>query len=46
VVLWQFRIASLGAQLLMWTAIGLGFGILAERTAIARSLWRVNPAPR
>jgi predicted cobalt transporter CbtA len=26
VVLWQFRMASLGAQAIMWTVIGLGFG--------------------
>jgi len=31
VVLWQFRIASAGAQLIMWTTIGLLFGALAER---------------
>jgi predicted cobalt transporter CbtA len=31
VVLWQFRIASLGAQVIMWATIGLGFGALAER---------------
>ncbi len=31
VVLWQFRIASLGMQLVMWTTIGLAFGALAER---------------
>jgi predicted cobalt transporter CbtA len=31
VVLWQFRIASAGAQLIMWTTIGLLFGVLAER---------------
>jgi len=30
VVLWQFRIASLGAQLIMWATIGLVFGALAE----------------
>ena len=33
VVLWQFRIASLGAQLIMWASIGLVFGALTERTA-------------
>ncbi len=33
VVLWQFRIASLGAQLLMWSVIGLLFGALTERAA-------------
>jgi predicted cobalt transporter CbtA len=31
VVLWQFRVASFGMQLLMWTTIGLVFGVLAER---------------
>jgi predicted cobalt transporter CbtA len=32
-VLWQFRIASLGAQLIMWGTIGLVFGALTERAA-------------
>ncbi|MGO9233117.1 MAG: CbtA family protein, partial [Methylocella sp.] len=31
VVLWQFRIASIGAQLVMWTTIGITFGALTER---------------
>jgi len=31
VVLWQFRIASLGMQFVMWTTIGLLFGWLTER---------------
>jgi predicted cobalt transporter CbtA len=31
VVLWRFRMASLGAQALMWTAIGFGFGAWVER---------------
>ncbi|MCW6507946.1 CbtA family protein [Lichenifustis flavocetrariae] len=35
VVLWQFRIASLGAQLLMWTTIGLVFGRLAQQHLMA-----------
>jgi len=30
-VLWQFRVASLGSQLIMWTTLGLLFGVLAER---------------
>ncbi|MBV9201865.1 MAG: CbtA family protein [Alphaproteobacteria bacterium] len=30
VVLWRFRIASAGAQLITWTTIGLLFGALAE----------------
>ncbi len=33
VVLWQFRMESLGAQAIMWTTIGLGFGALTERAA-------------
>jgi Probable cobalt transporter subunit (CbtA) len=28
-VLWQFRLASIGAQLLLWTTLGLGFGAVA-----------------
>jgi predicted cobalt transporter CbtA len=36
-VLWQFRLASIGAQLLLWTTLGLGFGVLAERIALSRS---------
>ena len=30
-VLWRFRIASAGAQLITWTTIGLFFGALSER---------------
>lgn len=37
VVLWQFRVASLGAQLIMWTSIGLAFGVLAERLLVPRA---------
>jgi predicted cobalt transporter CbtA len=33
VVLWRFRLASLGMQLVLWTAIGLLFGMLTERAA-------------
>ncbi len=45
VVLWQFRIASLGAQTIMWTTIGLGFGALAERApAIGGSGARLRAA--
>jgi predicted cobalt transporter CbtA len=35
VVLWQFRIASMGAQLLLWATIGLLFGALTERAGAA-----------
>lgn len=30
-VLWNFRIASIGMQLILWTTLGLTFGWLAER---------------
>jgi len=43
VVLWQFRIASMGAQLIMWATIGLVFGAVIERTAMNRREWRVKP---
>jgi predicted cobalt transporter CbtA len=31
VVLWKFRIASIGAQFIMWTTLGLLFGALTQR---------------
>jgi len=31
VVLWRFRIVSLGIQLILWATYGLLFGVLAER---------------
>ncbi len=42
VVLWQFRVAALGLQFVLWAALGLGFGALTEhrpssRAAAARS---------
>ncbi|QFG25287.1 CbtA family protein [Actinomadura sp. WMMB 499] len=39
-VLWDFRIASLGIQLALWTTLGVVFGLLSER-ALAR---RTAPA--
>jgi predicted cobalt transporter CbtA len=35
-VLWQFRVASLGGQAVMWGALGLLFGIAAERVVAVR----------
>jgi predicted cobalt transporter CbtA len=35
VVLWRFRVASLGAQVIMWATIGVGFGALTERAQTA-----------
>ena len=44
VVLWQFRIASLGAQLIMWGTIGLCFGALTERAAASPKGLRITTA--
>jgi predicted cobalt transporter CbtA len=33
VVLWNFRVASMGAQLIMWATLGLLFGALSQRAA-------------
>lgn len=41
-VLWQFRMASLGGQAIMWGTIGLGFGALTERAQAAGSLARLR----
>ena len=42
--LWSFRVASMGAQVLMWTTLGLGFGVLADRVMAGRTQWRANLA--
>jgi len=34
-VLWQFRLASFGMQLIMWATIGLVFGVLTERAMMS-----------
>jgi hypothetical protein len=36
VVLWRFRVASLGIHVVLWTTIGLLFGALAERSFAER----------
>jgi len=36
VVLWNFRLASLGMQVILWTTLGLGFGALAAHTLHSR----------
>jgi predicted cobalt transporter CbtA len=36
VVLWRFRMAALGMQLVMWTTLGLLFGWLTERSLRSR----------
>lgn len=42
VVLWRFRIASLGAQLIMWSTIGLIFGALMERASATRTQLQIK----
>jgi hypothetical protein len=37
-LLWRFRIASLGIEAILWTTIGLVFGVLAEKL-LARGRW-------
>ncbi|WP_425573909.1 CbtA family protein [Streptomyces hebeiensis] len=44
-LLWEFRLASLGVQALLWTAFGLIFGALAERALAERVLAERAPAP-
>jgi len=41
VLLWRFRMASLGMQAVMWATIGLLFGALTERAMAAR--FRLSP---
>jgi hypothetical protein len=38
VVLWKFRIASLGAQFIMWATLGLLFGALTQRASASGRL--------
>jgi hypothetical protein len=44
VVLWQFRMASLGAQAIMWTVLGLGFGAWVERDFARSAQGRLQAA--
>jgi hypothetical protein len=44
-VLWRFRIASLGINATLWTTIGLGFGVAAERLLAARAPRETARAP-
>lgn len=36
VLLWKFRVAAIGMQVIMWTTIGLLFGAMVERSAFKR----------
>ncbi|MGF7158710.1 hypothetical protein FHS85_000320 [Rhodoligotrophos appendicifer] len=44
-VLWRFRLASIGMHAILWTVLGILFGILAERTLADRSSSRYAPRP-
>ncbi|KXU87014.1 hypothetical protein CI15_16805 [Paraburkholderia monticola] len=42
VLLWKFRVAAIGMQVIMWTTIGLLFGAMVERSAFLRTNARVT----
>jgi Probable cobalt transporter subunit (CbtA) len=42
--LWRFRLASLGTQACIWTTLGLGFGVLADRLLLPRARHRSRTA--
>ncbi|MDH6151418.1 MULTISPECIES: CbtA family protein [Paraburkholderia] len=42
VLLWKFRVAAIGMQMVMWTTIGLLFGAMVERSAFMRTNARVT----
>jgi hypothetical protein len=44
-LLWRFRTASLGIHVILWTVIGLGFGVLAERRLANRAGRTVTARP-
>lgn len=43
-VLWKFRVASIGAQLIMWTTLGALFGALTQRSLTAGTYARHSRA--
>ena len=44
-LLWQFRVASLGGQAIIWAVLGLLFGVFAERVVReGKSVFRQAPA--
>lgn len=42
--LYQFRIATIGMQFLIWTTIALAFGYLAEKALASSGHYRLSPA--
>ncbi len=45
VVLWRFRVVSLGIHLILWAVIGLVFGYLTERSLVDRPRGRIAASP-
>ena len=45
-LLWQFRLSSIGAQLIMWSTIGLGFGALTESAATSGGRLQLRASAR
>jgi hypothetical protein len=43
VVLWHFRVASFGMQLIMWTTLGLLFGALTQRAIAGHGRMAFRP---
>jgi hypothetical protein len=44
VVLWKFRVAAIGMQVILWTTIGLLFGALADRLILPHAQLRATSA--
>ncbi len=44
-LLWRFRTASLGIHVVLWSVIGLGFGVLAEHSLTSRNGGAVTARP-
>lgn len=45
-LLWQFRVAAMGIQVILWTVLGLLFGYLAELKLSGRASSRLAPLAR
>jgi hypothetical protein len=42
-VLWNFRLAAIGMQIVLWTTLGVVFGLVAERSVSALRLSSAAP---
>ncbi|MGX6448853.1 CbtA family protein [Patulibacter sp. S7RM1-6] len=43
-VLWNFRLANVGTQAILWATLAFGFGLAAERAVEGRPAWARRPA--